>query len=67
MKRRSPSSVTHANGATEPFSWATDEGTRRYRLDKFMDVARTVAARRGAEVGPAAAAALARLHAELPG
>ena len=54
-------------GATEPFAWATDDGTRRYRLDKFMDVARTVAARRGAAIGPAATAALARLHADLPG
>jgi hypothetical protein len=29
------------------FAWVTDDGERRFRLDKFMDIARTVMARRG--------------------
>ena len=45
------------------FSWLTDKGTRAYRFNKFMDVARTVQARRGIEPGPAETAALERLAA----
>lgn len=33
-----------------PFAWITDEGSRRYRIDKFIDVARTVMARRQVEL-----------------
>jgi UDP-N-acetylglucosamine diphosphorylase/glucosamine-1-phosphate N-acetyltransferase len=29
------------------FAWMTDEGTRLYRMDKFLDVARTAMGRRG--------------------
>jgi UDP-N-acetylglucosamine diphosphorylase/glucosamine-1-phosphate N-acetyltransferase len=33
-------------GTIPPFSWITDAGTRRYRLDKFTQVAKTMMARR---------------------
>ncbi len=45
------------------FSWRTDKGCRNYRFDKFIDVARTVQARRGMEPGPAETAALDRIAA----
>ena len=44
------------------FAWITDEGERRYRLAKFLDVARTVMARRGVTPGPAYLDRLAMLH-----
>ncbi len=34
-------------GHIPPFAWVTDAGERTYRTDKFMEVARTVKARRG--------------------
>ena len=37
-------------------------GERRFRLDKFMDIARTVMARRGREPGVAECARLSALH-----
>jgi len=42
--------------------WVTDDGERRFRLDKFMDIARTVMARRGREPGAAECARLSALH-----
>ncbi len=33
-----------------PFAWLTDEGHRRYRIDKFIEVARAVMARRRVEL-----------------
>jgi len=33
-----------------PFAWITDSGSHRYRIDKFIDVARTVMARRRVEL-----------------
>ncbi|MDX2130896.1 MAG: putative sugar nucleotidyl transferase [Planctomycetota bacterium] len=40
-------------GATPRFAWATDEGLRRYRVDRFTEVVRAVMARRKAEPSPA--------------
>ncbi len=37
------------SGTLAPFTWATDEGRRVYRLDKFLDVMRTVMGRRDVE------------------
>jgi UDP-N-acetylglucosamine diphosphorylase/glucosamine-1-phosphate N-acetyltransferase len=46
----------------ERFAWITDEGERRYRLAKFLEVARTVMARRGVTPGPAYVERLESLH-----
>ena len=35
-------------GTVPPFAWVTDEGEKRFREDKFVDIARVVMARRGA-------------------
>jgi hypothetical protein len=45
------------------FAWHTDDGVRRYRLEKFLDTARLVMARRDRSLGPAAEARLRALHA----
>lgn len=45
------------------FAWLTDDGERRYAIAKFIEVAKTVMARRGATPGPAYLARLAELHA----
>ena len=51
--------------ATVPaFTWATDAGTRCYRFDKFLAVARAVMARRQLELDDAAEARLRGLHPE---
>ena len=50
-------------GCIEPFAWVTDEGRRRYRLDKFVEVLRAVMARRDLEPSDAYLARLAGLHA----
>ena len=51
--------------ATVPaFAWATDAGTRVYRFEKFLDVARTVMARRDLEPDGAMEARLRGLHPE---
>ncbi len=50
-------------GTVDAFAWATDDGRRRYRLDKFMEVARTVMARRGVVPDASYAARIAALHA----
>lgn len=50
----------------EPFAWMTDEATRRYRLNKFIEVARTMMARRHVEPSPAYIEAIERLHAKRP-
>ncbi len=46
------------------FSWATDAGTRTYRFEKFLDVARTVMARRNVELDEAVEARLRGIHPE---
>jgi UDP-N-acetylglucosamine diphosphorylase/glucosamine-1-phosphate N-acetyltransferase len=55
-----------ALGCVSPFSWCVDEGMRRYRLDKFVEVARAAMARRGIAPSAEYLAAIARLHAEGP-
>jgi UDP-N-acetylglucosamine diphosphorylase/glucosamine-1-phosphate N-acetyltransferase len=51
------------SGCVGPFTWATDEGQRVYRLDKFLEVARAAMERRKVEPSEAYIAALAALHA----
>ena len=54
--------TTAAPPTTVPaFSWLTDQGARVYRFSKFMDVTRTVQARRSMAPGPGETAALERL------
>lgn len=53
-------------GCIPPFAWITDEGKRTYRLDKFLDVARTVMARRKITPSDAYLARLAELHRQIP-
>lgn len=36
-------------GTVAPFTWATDEGRREYRMSKFLDVMRTMMGRRDVE------------------
>ncbi len=43
------------------FAWITDDGMREYRFTKFVEVMRTVMARRGKEPGPEYIAAVERL------
>jgi UDP-N-acetylglucosamine diphosphorylase/glucosamine-1-phosphate N-acetyltransferase len=45
------------------FAWLTDAGDRRYRLEKFIELARKVMGRRDAALGPAEEARLRALHA----
>lgn len=45
------------------FRWLTERGDADYRLDRFLEVARTVMARRSVEPGRALLARLAALHA----
>ena len=49
------------SGATGAMRWITDAGEHPYRLDKFLDVAKTVMARRERAVTEAYLAALQRL------
>jgi len=44
------------------FAWLTDEGERIFRLEKFLEVARTVMARRGREPSAAYEARVIALH-----
>jgi len=52
------------DGCVGRFAWVTDEGQRTYRLGKFLDVARTVMARRDVEPSDAYLARLTALHHE---
>jgi UDP-N-acetylglucosamine diphosphorylase/glucosamine-1-phosphate N-acetyltransferase len=49
-------------GCVPGFTWATDEGQRSYRLDKFLEVARSAMSRRKVEASEAYVAALTALH-----
>ena len=40
--------------ATAAFAWLTDDGSRSYRFEKFIEVARAVMGRRNIELGVAA-------------
>ncbi|GJQ29866.1 MAG: hypothetical protein HBSAPP03_17500 [Phycisphaerae bacterium] len=51
------------SGATPPFAWSTDAGLRRYRLDKFLAVARAMMHRRNIEPSAAYLERLTALHA----
>jgi len=46
---------------TPRFAWLTDGGSRTYRISKFLDVARTVMARRDKELDAATEAVIQRL------
>lgn len=62
--------TTPATGTIPSFSWSTDEsprGEKTFRLDKFLQIARTVAARRKLTLSPAYEAALGVLHAHRAG
>ncbi len=50
-------------GCVPPFSWWTDQQRKIYRLDKFMEVARTMMERRGISPTEAYAARLGQLQA----
>ncbi|HZW10276.1 MAG TPA: putative sugar nucleotidyl transferase [Phycisphaerales bacterium] len=50
------------SGCVGRFAWVTDEGAKSYRLGKFVDVARTVMARRDVEPSDAYLARLKALH-----
>jgi UDP-N-acetylglucosamine diphosphorylase/glucosamine-1-phosphate N-acetyltransferase len=52
-----------AAGCVGPFAWATDAGTRRYRLDKFLEMARAAMGRRKVEPSAAYVERLGQLHA----
>ena len=44
------------------FAWMTDEGQRRYRLDKFLEVARTMMSRRAQTLEPVLETAITELY-----
>jgi UDP-N-acetylglucosamine diphosphorylase/glucosamine-1-phosphate N-acetyltransferase len=51
------------SGCVGAFTWATDAGSRNYRLDKFVEVARAAMARRKITPSEAYLARLGELHA----
>lgn len=51
------------SGCLAPFSWVTDSGSSRFRLDKFNQIARTVMARRDARPSAAYLERISSLHA----
>lgn len=56
--------TTAAPPATVPaFAWLTDAGSRTYRLEKFLEVARAVMARRGVAMSSAMSNAIASIAA----
>jgi UDP-N-acetylglucosamine diphosphorylase/glucosamine-1-phosphate N-acetyltransferase len=50
------------SGCVGAFTWATDSGTRRYRLDKFLEVARAAMGRRKVEPSTPYLDRLRQLH-----
>ncbi len=52
------------DACTPPFAWVTDGGVKTFRIDKFLDVARAVMARRDVELTPAMEQTLRDLHAK---
>lgn len=48
--------------AVRRFAWVTEEGERGFRIEKFLDIARTVMARRGIDLSPAYESRLRALH-----
>jgi len=53
-----------ATSPTPRFAWLTDGGSRIYRLEKFLKVARVVMSRRGAELHPTTEVVLRKLAVE---
>jgi UDP-N-acetylglucosamine diphosphorylase/glucosamine-1-phosphate N-acetyltransferase len=51
------------SGCIGPFTWATDAGVRRYRLEKFLEVARAAMGRRKVEASAAYIERIGELHA----
>lgn len=51
------------SGCVGRFTWSTDAGSKPFRLDKFLDVARAAMSRRKLEPSPAYLKRLAELHA----
>jgi UDP-N-acetylglucosamine diphosphorylase/glucosamine-1-phosphate N-acetyltransferase len=51
-----------ASGTVPAFAWCTDEGRQSFRLDKFVQIAKTVMSRRKVEAGEAYWAAVGALH-----
>jgi UDP-N-acetylglucosamine diphosphorylase / glucose-1-phosphate thymidylyltransferase / UDP-N-acetylgalactosamine diphosphorylase / glucosamine-1-phosphate N-acetyltransferase / galactosamine-1-phosphate N-acetyltransferase len=51
------------SGCVAPFAWVTDEGTKAYRLAKFVEVARAMMGRRHVEPSGEYVNQLTRLHA----
>lgn len=49
-------------GCVAPFSWATDEGVKNFRLDKFTEIARSVMGRRKVAPSEAYLTRLGELH-----
>ncbi|MSR17953.1 MAG: hypothetical protein EXS00_02105 [Phycisphaerales bacterium] len=54
---------TAIKGVIAPFSWCTDDGSRAYRVEKFLEVARAVVTRRGQVLSAADENRLRTLHA----
>lgn len=54
-------------GCVPAFAWATDEGVRRYRLEKFLEVVKAMMARRKVEPSAAYLERLSALHAAATG
>ena len=59
-------STTPPDASTPPFAWVTDAGTKTFRIDKFLDVARLAMARRDVEMSPDMERQLRELHAKAP-
>ncbi|MCH2152135.1 MAG: hypothetical protein MK089_02220 [Phycisphaerales bacterium] len=51
--------------SVDRFAWLTDSGARTYQLDKFLDMTRTVMARRQEELSAVDEARLCSLHADV--
>jgi len=60
-------STAPASGCIPPFSWITDEGTRTYRLAKFIEVMQAAMSRRGVSPVAAYSRRLEQLHAAIAG
>lgn len=54
-------SATSVTGCVESFAWVTDERRQRYRMERFLEAARAMMARRGIEPSGAYTDALAGL------
>jgi UDP-N-acetylglucosamine diphosphorylase / glucose-1-phosphate thymidylyltransferase / UDP-N-acetylgalactosamine diphosphorylase / glucosamine-1-phosphate N-acetyltransferase / galactosamine-1-phosphate N-acetyltransferase len=55
------------SGCIPPFAWITDDGSRTYRLAKFVEVMEAAMTRRGITPGPAYRARLEQLHSAVAG